>query len=92
MDGSPSRDTMCGAADGSLPASHYIDLRTLPGYTQFPLNCVAGTAVRGTQGWGCGHGGVVRVASDMPNHFSGTELHPWESFGRFKTCPGLRRS
>ena len=27
-----------------------------------------GTAVRGTQGWGCGHVGVVRVASDVPNH------------------------
>ena len=27
-----------------------------------------GTAVRGTQGWGCGRVGVVRVASDVPNH------------------------
>ena len=27
-----------------------------------------GTAVRGTQGWGCGHVGVVRVASDVPHH------------------------
>ena len=27
-----------------------------------------GTAVRGTQGWGCGHVGVVRVASDITRH------------------------